>query len=193
MTARRETEDLKRELRPLVASCVKRSATPSFRLKSGRLSDFYFDGRLVTLRGESLRLIAEIVLRIIEGYEAAAVGGPSIGADPITGAVVALAAERGRSLTGLLIRKEAKDHGLGKRIEGPRPPAGSRVVLLEDVVTTGGSTLDALAAVRAEFPDVICERAICIVDRLEGGRESLERAGLALRPIFTRDDFPVGG
>ncbi len=192
MPTNENAENLRRRLHPLVAACVRRSATPSFRLKSGKLSDFYFDGRIVSLSGDSLRLVAEIILRMLEGEEVAAVGGPSIGADPITGAVVALTSERDRPLTGFMIRKAAKEHGLGKRVEGPRPPAGSRAVLLEDVVTTGGSTLEALGGVRAEWPDVRCDRAICIVDRLEGGRENLAAAGLELSAIFTRDDFPVG-
>jgi orotate phosphoribosyltransferase len=207
--------ELKRRLQPLVATCVKRSATPTFKLKSGKLSDFYFDGRLVTLQADSLRLIGEVILELLSGDTIAAVGGPSIGADPIVGAVLALAGGVGLAgrdpspiqnpqskiqnragrdpplLTGFMIRKEAKDHGLGKRIEGPVPPAGSSVVLLEDVVTTGGSTLEALAAVRAEWPAVRCARAICLVDRLEGGRESLAREGVALTPIFTREEFPV--
>jgi len=183
--------ELRLRLQPLVATCVKRSATPTFKLKSGKLSDFYFDGRLVSLQADSLLLIGEVILELLAGEPVAAVGGPSIGADPIVGAVLALAGASGRKLTGFMIRKEAKDHGLGKRIEGPVPPAGASVVLLEDVVTTGGSTLEALAAVRGEWPQVRCARAICLVDRLEGGRESLAREGVALTPIFTREEFPI--
>ena len=188
---RPDLAEMKARLKPLVAACVRRSATPSFRLRSGKLSDFYFDGRLVALRAESLALVAAIILRLLEDEELAAIGGPSIGADPLIGAVVALSAGTRRPLTGFMIRKEAKEHGLGQRIEGPRPPAGSAVVLIEDVVTTGGSTLEALAAVRAEFPDVVCRRAFCLVDRLEGGAEALARENLTLTPLFTRRDFPV--
>ena len=133
-------DEIKAKLRPIVAGCVLHG---DFTLASGKKSDLYFDGRLVTLSAEGLSLLAEAVLEMIAGKNIAAVGGMAIGADPITGGVVATAGARGLKLSGFIVRKEAKTHGTGKQVEGPRPPAGARAVLLEDVVTTGGSSLKA--------------------------------------------------
>lgn len=178
-------EELKARLKPIVAECVLRG---EFTLASGRKSDLYFDGRLVTLSAEGLRLVAEAVLAMIEGQGVAAVGGMSIGADPITGGTLALAGERGLGLTGFMVRKEPKEHGTGRQVEGPRPPKGARVVLVEDVITTGGSSLKALEAVRREL-EVEVVAVVALLDRLEGGRGAIEAAGVSLRPIFTRKDF----
>ena len=178
-------DEIKAKLKPIVAGCVLHG---DFTLASGKKSDLYFDGRLVTLSAQGLALLAEAVLEMIEGRDIAAVGGMAVGADPITGGVVALAGQRGLPLAGFIVRKEAKAHGTGKQVEGPKPPAGSRVVLLEDVVTTGGSLLQALAAVRREL-DVEPVAVIALLDRLEGGREALAAAGVELWPVFTRRDF----
>lgn len=181
-----QLEEIRSKLRPAVARCVLHG---DFTLASGRKSDLYFDGRLVTLSSQGLVLLAEAVLEMIRGQGVAAAGGMSIGADPITGGVVALAGTKDLVLTGFMVRKEPKKHGTGKQVEGPKPPPGSRAVLLEDVVTTGGSSLQALEAVRREWPDVEVIAVIALLDRLEGGREAIEAAGVAFRPIFTRKDF----
>ena len=141
-------EEIKARLKPLVAKCVLHG---DFTLSSGRKSDFYFDGRLVTLSPEGLYLVAEAVLAMIEGQAVAAVGSIPVGADPMTGAAVALAGERGINLSGFLVRKEPKKHGTGKQVEGPQPPAGARVVILEDTITTGGSVLRGIEALRREW------------------------------------------
>ena len=178
-------DDLKARLKPIVAKCVLHG---DFTLASGKKSDLYFDGRLVTLSAEGLSLLAQAVLEMIEGKNIAAVGGMAIGADPITGGVVASAGARGMKLSGFIVRKEAKTHGTGKQVEGPRPPAGARVVLLEDVITTGGSSLKALEAVKKEL-DVKPVAVIALLDRLEGGAEALKADGCELWPVFTRKDF----
>ena len=179
-------DEIRQRLRPVVARCVMHG---DFTLASGRKSDLYFDGRLVTLSSEGLPLVAEAVLEMIRGQGVSVAGGMSIGADPITGGVVALAGAKGLALTGFVVRKEPKTHGTGRQVEGPRPPPRSRAVLLEDVVTTGGSSLKALEAVRREWPDVEVTAVIALLDRLEGGREAIEAAGAQFRPIFTRRDF----
>lgn len=178
-------EEIKARLKPLVAGCVLHG---DFTLASGKKSDFYFDGRMVTLNAEGLYLVAEAVLEMVRGKEIAAVGSIPVGADPMTGAAVALAGERGLDLSGFLVRKEPKKHGTGKQVEGPKPPAGARVVLLEDTVTTGGSVVRGLEAIRREW-DVEVAAVIVLVDRLEGGREAIEAAGTECWPIFTRKDF----
>lgn len=178
-------EEIKSRLKPIVAKCVLHG---DFTLASGKKSDLYFDGRLVTLSAEGLGLLAQAVLAMIEGKDVSAVGGMAVGADPITGGVIATAGARGMKLSGFIVRKEAKAHGTGRQVEGPKPPAGSRVVLLEDVVTTGGSSLKALEAVRREL-DVKPVAVIALLDRLEGGAEALSAAGVELWPVFTRKDF----
>ena len=178
-------DEIKASLKPIVAGCVLHG---DFTLASGKQSDLYFDGRLVTLSAAGLALLAEAVLEMIAGQNIAAVGGMAVGADPITGGVLALAGARGQKLTGFIVRKEPKTHGTGKQVEGPKPPAGARVVLLEDVVTTGGSSIKALEAVRREL-DVKPVAVIALLDRLEGGAEALAAAGVELWPVFTRRDF----
>jgi orotate phosphoribosyltransferase len=178
-------EEIKEKLRPLVADCVLHG---EFTLSSGKKSDFYFDGRKVTLSADGLHLVAEAVLAMIAGKEIAAVGSIPVGADPMTGAAVGLAGARGVALSGFLVRKEPKKHGTGNQVEGPRPPAGSRVVILEDTMTTGGSVLRGIEAVRREW-EVEVAAVIVLVDRLEGGREAVESAGVDVWPIFTRRDF----
>ena len=178
-------DDIKAKLKPIVAKCVLHG---DFTLASGKKSDLYFDGRLVTLSAEGLSLLAQAVLEMIDGKGIAAVGGMAVGADPITGGTVATAGARGMKLSGFIVRKEAKQHGTGKQVEGPKPPAGARVVLLEDVVTTGGSSLKALGAVKKEL-DVKPVAVIALLDRLEGGAEALKAAGVELWPVFTRKDF----
>lgn len=183
--------EISQELLPYVRACVKKSATPSFKLASGKLSDFYIDGRLATLSGRALRLIAEAVLCLTADDNITAVGGMVIGADPITGAVLAIAAERGIDLKGFLCRKQPKEHGTGKQIEGPPLTPDDRVVLVEDTVTTGGSALRVAQALRETYGEIPIVRVVCLADRKEGGTERLAAAGLTLTPIFTRDDFDV--
>ncbi len=117
-----------------------------------------------------------------------AVGGMSIGADPITGAVVTLAGVRQLPLRGFMVRKEAKGHGLQKYLEGP-VQSGERVVIVEDVVTTGGSSL--LAIQRCEEFGLQIQAVIAIIDRLEGGRRAFEAAGYAFHSLLTIRDFGI--
>ncbi len=178
-------EEIKNDLKPIVARCVMHG---DFTLASGKKSDLYFDGRLVTLSSTGLPKVAAAVLEIIKDQNIAAAGGMVIGADPITGGVVALAGAGGIPLTGFMVRKEPKQHGTGKQVEGPQPEKGARVVLLEDVVTTGGSSLKAVAALRREW-NVEVVAVVALLDRLEGGRQALAEVGVELWPIFTREDF----
>jgi orotate phosphoribosyltransferase len=128
--------------------------------------------------------------RLLAGPPVDAVGGMAVGAVPLVSAVLAAAAARdpNTELLGFFVRKEAKSHGLGRRVEGGFA-AGQRVALLEDTVTTGGSTLEALAAVEAEGGKVV--RVLCLVDRCEGAAEAFEARGVELEALFTRADLPV--
>ena len=161
-------------------------------LSSGRESDFYLDLRSTLMRPRGLALAGRLLLgRLRLGTPVDAVGGMVVAAVPVVAAVLAAAADaedRWRDLLGFFVRKEARTHGLGRRIEGAFR-AGQSVALLEDTTTTGGSTLEALAAVEAAGGRVA--RVLCLVDRGEGASEAFARRGLALEALFTRTDLPV--
>ena len=162
----------------------------TFTLASGRTSHYYIDGRKVTLSAEGAALIGAGVLECLNGYPAVqAVGGLTMGADPIVGAILALAGSAGRGeLRGFLVRKEAKTHGTGRLVEGPLEP-GSTVAIVDDVATTGGSSLQAVDAVEA----MGCKVAVVIVvlDRLEGAAAAFEARNLPFRSILTIRDLGV--
>jgi orotate phosphoribosyltransferase len=160
-------------------------------LASGKESDFYLDLRQTLMRPRGVALAGALVLdRLFAGPPVEAVGGMAVGAVPLVTGVLAAAAARDpqTSLLGFFVRKEAKSHGLGRRIEGGFSP-GQRVALVEDTMTTGGSTLEALDAVEAEGGKVV--RVLCIVDRCEGAADAFRARGLDLEALFTRADLPV--
>lgn len=159
-----------------------------FILASGKEGSYYLDCRQVTLDGRGANLIGAGILELMAENLPDAVGGMAIGADPITAAIVTLAGQRGLPLRGFIVRKEAKAHGRGRDVEGP-VEAGQRVVIVEDVVTTGGSSL--LAIERAEAFGLKVEGVIAIVDRLEGGREAFAQRGYPLRTLLTIRDFGI--
>lgn len=161
-----------------------------FTLASGKKAKFYLDCRRVTLRGRGALLIARLMLRQLPTLANSgmpdAVGGMAIGADPITAAVITVAAQDNHDLRGFIVRKEAKQHGMTRQVEGPVQP-GDRCVILEDVVTTGGSSLKAIQHAR-EFGLEVAG-VLAIVDRLAGGREAFEAEGLAFQSLFTIDEL----
>jgi orotate phosphoribosyltransferase len=159
-----------------------------FTLASGRKSTYYLDGRLITLHGEGLWLIAEGVLDLLAEFDFAAVGGMSIGADPIVGGVLTVAAERGRPLLGFLVRKETKEHGTKRMVEGHVQP-GSKVVIVDDVITTGGSSLQAIDRASEIGCRVVCAVGVC--DRLQGGAEAFAARGIPFRSLLTIRDFGI--
>jgi orotate phosphoribosyltransferase len=158
----------------------------SFTLASGRSSNHYVNCKPVSLSGEGLALLGEQLLAEVEA-EAAAVAGLTLGADPLVSAVALQAALAGRALDALIVRKEAKGHGTGAWLEGPLPPTGSTITVLEDVVTTGGSSLKAVTQLRQAGYAV--NRVVAIVDRQEGGLEAMTAAGLELRSLFQLDEI----
>ncbi len=157
-----------------------------FTLASGKKSKYYFDSKKTTLLAEGAWLTARQVLRIVreQGIRADAIGGLTLGADPIVCPVAALSHGEGAALRAFIVRKEAKDHGTGRRIEGNLVP-GSRVIIVDDVVTTAGSTLRAIEAAEEEGHTVVA--VICLVDREEGGAEKLAR--YPFFPIFRRSEI----
>jgi orotate phosphoribosyltransferase len=159
-----------------------------FTLASGKKAKYYLDCREITLDAQGARLVGEGMLELVAGNMPALVGGMAIGADPITAAILTLAGVRGLPLRGVMVRKEAKQHGTGKFVEGPFR-AGESLVIVEDVVTTGGSSL--LAIERCEAVGLKVERVLAIIDRLEGGREAFAAKGYELTTLFTVRDFGI--
>ncbi|MEB3266632.1 MAG: orotate phosphoribosyltransferase [Cyanobacteriota bacterium] len=156
-----------------------------FTLASGRESDHYVNCKPVSLSGEGLALLGSLLLEQLEA-DAAAVAGLTLGADPLVSAVALQAALSGRSLAALIVRKQAKGHGTGAWLEGPLPASGARITVLEDVVTTGGSSL--LAVERLRQAGYRVERVVTIVDRQEGGLAAMTAAGLELRSLVLLEE-----
>lgn len=159
-----------------------------FTLASGKQASYYLDGKQITLDSQGARLVAEGILDLLGPELPQAVGGMAIGADPITAAVVTMAGVRGLALKGFLVRKEAKGHGTQRFVEGP-VQAGDRVAIVEDVVTTGGSSLQAID--RAEAVGLKVEQVIAIIDRLEGGAAAFAARGVPLHSLLTIRDFGI--
>lgn len=159
-----------------------------FTLASGKKAKYYLDGKQITLHSEGLRLVSEGLLALMKDVDATAIGGMTIGADPIVGGMLAVAAGQGRELSGFLVRKEAKGHGTQKFIEGP-VTSGQKVVIVEDVVTTGGSSL--LAAERAKEFGLDVVMVLAIIDRMEGGRQNFEKEGFVFKSLLTIEDFGI--
>ncbi|MDR3636609.1 MAG: orotate phosphoribosyltransferase [Isosphaeraceae bacterium] len=178
--------------REQLAGLLKREALRlgTFTLASGRTSHYYVDGRKVTLSAEGAAVIGAGVLeRLADLPEVVAIGGLTLGADPIVGATLAVAGATGRSaLKGFLVRKEAKSHGTGQLVEGPLAP-GATVVIVDDVATTGGSSLQAVAAVEALGCKVA--RVIVVLDRLEGAAAAFAARGLDFQALLTIRDLGV--
>ncbi len=159
-----------------------------FTLASGRKASYYLDGKQVTLHARGLRLVSLGLLEQLRDVEFDAVGGMSIGADPIVAGVLTVAAEQSRELKGFLVRKEPKGHGTQKYVEGPLQQ-GERVVIVEDVVTTGGSSLLAIDRVQ-EFGAQVVQVA-AIVDRMEGGAAAFRKRGIPFTSLLTIADFGI--
>lgn len=162
-------------------------------LTSGRESDFYIDGKHTSLDPEGAYLIGRLFLKRLrmEGPPVQAVGGMTLGADPLVTAVTVVSHLEGCPLSGFIIRKEPKGHGTGQWIEGKKNvPPGTRAAILEDVVTTGGTTLRAIERATEEGIQVV--RVLALVDREEGGRERIAQAGLTLEPLFLRSQLETG-
>ena len=159
-----------------------------FTLASGRKAKYYLDGKQVTLHSRGLRQVSLGLLELLRGVDFDAVGGMSIGADPIVAGVLTVAAEQGRDLKGFLVRKESKGHGTQKYVEGPLEP-GERVVIVEDVVTTGGSSLLAIDRVQEFGAKVV--QVLAIVDRMEGGAAQFAARDVPFRSLLTIEDFGI--
>ncbi len=153
-----------------------------FSLASGKKSSHYVNCKPVSLSGLGLLSISTLFLNQINENDSG-VAGLTLGADPLVSGVVILGAQSGINLSGLIVRKEAKGHGTGAWLEGPLPPQGSVITVLEDVVTTGGSSLKAVEKLRSK--GYLVKRVLAIVDREEGGENAMKTAGLDLNSLFS--------
>jgi len=157
-----------------------------FKLSSGKTSEHYVNCKPVTLSGRGLTLSSLLLLKEVE---TSYVGGLTLGADPLVSGVALVSALDSRMINGLIVRKEAKGHGTQAYIEGLLPPEGTKITVLEDVITTGGSAIK--AATRLRDAGYVVERVVAIVDRQEDKEadEFMESVDLELRSLFTLDEI----
>ncbi|MER3415438.1 MAG: orotate phosphoribosyltransferase [Gemmataceae bacterium] len=170
-------------IRELMGRAVVRGP---IRLASGQISDFYIDARMVSLWSGAVAAIGEGFYRIAQRHRVDALGGPETGAIALVTAAVYRCALAGRTMEGFFVRRKPKEHGTQKRIEGNLRP-GMRAAILEDVITTGGSVVDAIEAVRQAGVTIAC--VACILDRLQGGGERITALGIPFEPLVTVADL----
>lgn len=178
---------MKKELTDLLClKSFKYSEEPVFKLVSGRMSNFYVNCKPVTLSPRGMFLVGHLVFNAIKDLGAAGVGGLTFGADPIAVATAFASELKGRPVNAFSIRKTMKDHGIIRWIEGDLAK-GSRVVIIDDVATTGGSTIKAIERARQEDMDVV--KVVILVDRQEGGVENIKEHVEDVTSIITRDEL----
>ncbi|MGH7670063.1 MAG: orotate phosphoribosyltransferase [Gemmatimonadaceae bacterium] len=153
-----------------------------FTLASGAKSTFYLDAKQVSYHPEGVELVGSAVHALAREFGAQAVGGPTLGADAIVLAAVYASSKTDWPLSGFIVRKEAKKHGLGKWVEGV-DPKGKKVIVVEDVITSGGSLLNAVEHIREAGAEIVV--ATALVDREQGGAATIEAAGFPFRPLCT--------
>jgi orotate phosphoribosyltransferase len=176
----------KRLLEILVRDSFQYADTPVFRLVSGKMSQFYINCKKTTYNAEAMNLIGEILFDKISGIHPDAIGGLTLGADPIAFAVSMLSFQKGNPINSFVIRKKPKEHGLKYSIEG-KLDGIKRVVIVEDVVTTGQSTLEAIT--KAEEGGLEIIKVIALVDREEGGKEEVLRRVQNFEALFTKSEL----
>lgn len=159
---------------------------PPFTLASGRTSNYYFNCKSTTLDPEGMNLIGMIIFAMLADTDVSAAGGLTLGADPIANALSLISYQRGKPIKSFIIRKDVKGHGTKSAVEGDVRP-GEKVAIIDDVITTGGSTLTAIE--RAREAGLIIERVVTLVDREEGGRENILRQVARVDAVFTRSEI----
>lgn len=156
-------------------------------LSSGKTSDYYFDARRVTLTSQGAYLCARLILDLVKDEEFEALGGPTLGVDPLLGAINVLCFQAGSPIKTFIIRKAPKAHGKQQQVEGPLLSEGKDVVLIDDVATTGKAFLESIEVLRRM--NIKVKKAVCLIDREQGAREALMSQGCELISIFTAGDF----
>ena len=178
-----------KELKVSLLALLKKDAFKKgrFVLSSGKISNYYLDGRIITLTPRGAFLVASIILDLIKDKNIDAIGGPTLGADPIVGAIAALSYIRKKPMDTFIVRKSSKQHGRMRQIEGPPLKRNSKVILVDDVATTGKALIEAKEVLNKE--NIKVDSAIVIVDREEGAKDNLYREGIRLISIFQAKDF----
>ncbi len=174
----------------LYTYAFRQSDQPIYRLTSGKKSQYYIDCKKVSLDAEGAFLIGEAIFDRIQSLEADGVGGMTLGADPIATATSIISFIRKRPIPAFIVRKEPKAHGSKNQIEGAIPDT-AKLVVVEDVVTTGGSTLQTIDVLRAAGHTIL--KVIALVDRLEGGSERIKSEGYNFEAFYTLNDFIAAG
>ena len=157
------------------------------KLSSGKISNYYIDVRKVSLNPKGLYLISKLIFGLLRKERLSAIGGPTLGADPIVSGVCILAYQDKKPLKGFLIRKTPKKHGRQKLIEGQIPKPGERVVIVDDVATSGSSLIKSIEVLKKSKIRVI--KAITVVDREEGARENLAKLNCPFISLFKKREF----
>lgn len=156
-------------------------------LSSGKQSDFYIDARRVTLSPEGAYLCTKIILELIKDDRIDAIGGPTLGADPLAGAIAAVSFQMKKPVSTFIVRKAPKPYGKQQQVEGPLLKPGARVAVIDDVATSGKSLTQSIDVLEQLGLNVV--RAVCIVDRKEGAVEALAQKKCPLVSIFQSSDF----
>ncbi|MBI5640887.1 MAG: orotate phosphoribosyltransferase [Nitrospirae bacterium] len=178
---------MKKRLTELIfEKAFKYSQEPVFRLVSGRMSNYYFNCKAVTLHPEGMHLIGNIIYEMIKDSGAKGIGGLTLGADPIADSVAYTSYLKENPVEAFVVRKTAKAHGTMQWIEG-NVRAGDRVVIVDDVITTGKSTIEAITRAKEGGLDVV--KVIALVDRQEGGKENIEATGHKVEAVVTREEI----
>lgn len=170
----------------IIKKSFKYRDDPPFTLASGKTSNYYFNCKPTTLDPEGMNLIGEILFTILADSEATASGGLTLGADPLANALSVISYQKGKPIKSFIVRKDVKDHGTKSAVEGDVQP-GEKVVILDDVITTGGSTITAIE--RAREAGLVVERVIALIDREEGGRENILRHVATVEAVLTRTEI----
>lgn len=177
---------MKKQLVQLIfEKAFKYSEEPTFRLVSGRMSNYYFNCKTVTLHPEGMYLIGNIIFDMIKESGAKGIGGLTLGADPIADAVAYTSYLKKNPIEAFVVRKTAKSHGTMQWIEG-NIKAGDRVVIVDDVITTGKSTIEAINRAKEAGLEIV--KVISLIDRQEGGKENIETLGFKVDAVVTREE-----
>jgi orotate phosphoribosyltransferase len=170
----------------ILARSFKYSENPPFTLASGRKSNFYFNCKPTTLDPEGMNLIGAIIFDLLKDTDITSAGGLTLGADPIANALAVISYQKGKPIKSFIVRKDIKDHGTKNAIEGNVGP-GEKVAIIDDVITTGGSTITAIE--QARNAGLIVEMVVTLIDREEGGRENILQHVDNIKSILTRAEI----
>jgi orotate phosphoribosyltransferase len=169
----------------IIEKAFRYSEEPVFKLVSGRMSNYYFDCKAVTLHPEGIYLIGNLLFDLVKDLDVKGIGGLTLGADPIAYSVAYTSYLRGRPVEAFVVRKTAKSHGTMQWIEG-NIKKGDKVVIVDDVITTGKSTIEAITRSKEAGLNIV--KVIALIDRQEGGKEAVDASGYKLDSIITRDE-----